>query len=117
MRSILDVCEQPEIKPDAKRVLLDNFYCPIKLILAATILNILQLIIKRKAGLADRLAIAIGNLLLGVDVENIADGRDHSRRAASASLLERSQLIDCNGTLLDLKAHISGQSTQTLVGD
>ena len=25
VRSILNVCEQPEIEPDAKRVLLDNF--------------------------------------------------------------------------------------------
>ena len=60
---------------------------------------------------------AVGQRLTRNGIVDRADGRNHSRRTASANLVKRRQLLDGNVALLDLQAHILGNLAQTHIGD
>ena len=73
-------------------------------IVAAAVLNILQFVVHLQAALARLVTdLPFATRFLVVD---IADRRDHRSRSAGGALFERRELVDRNGTLLDLHPHI-----------
>ena len=55
--------------------------------------------------------------LAGLGVVETLDGADDGGGTAGTGLLEGAQLLDVDGTTLDLHAHILGQLHEALVGD
>ena len=72
--------------------------CPAVLVLAASVLDILQLVVESEASLANLLA--VGHEFAGVEVVDRLDRRDHGSRTTRTRLLEGIEFIDGNGALL-----------------
>ena len=84
---------------------------------ALDVQNILKGVVERETSLADSCAVAVGNLLVGVEVVDVTDRGDNSRSSASTRLLEGLKLRHRNWSLLNLQTHILSKCAKTLIGD